>query len=197
MASCHIRCSPRLHIGPLLFIVYSNDIQSYIQKSKLALFADDSKLYLPQVEPNATYHLQNDLDNLTIWTTDNQMELNNTKCKALRISRKKTPSQTNYNINGHIIEQVTTMKDLGVIVSDDLSWSQHIETIVSKANKILGLIKRICKEVKNVQTRRTLYCTLVRSKLECASNVWSPYTIKHRLLIENVQRCATSFILIS
>ena len=79
--------------GPLLFIAYFNDIQSYIQKSNLALFADDSKLYLPQVEPNATYHPQNDLDNLTIWTTDNQMELNNTKCKALRISRKKTPSQ--------------------------------------------------------------------------------------------------------
>ena len=48
------------------------------------------------------------------------MELNHTKCKALRISRKKTPFQTKYNINGHIIEQVTNMKDLGVIVSNDL-----------------------------------------------------------------------------
>ena len=111
------------------------------------------------------------------------------------ISRKKTPFQTNYSINGHIIEQVTNMKDLGVLVSKDLSWSKHIKGIVSQANKILGLIKRICKDVKNVQTRRTLYCALVRSKLEYASNVWSPYTIKHKLLIENVQRRATRFIL--
>ena len=145
MASCSIRCSPGSILGPLLFIVYSNDIQSYIQTLKLAFFADDFKLYLPQVEPNATYHLHNDLDNLIIWTTDNQMEFNNTKCKALRITGKKTHSQTNYTINGHIIEQVTAMKDLGVIVLNDLSWSQRIETTVSKANKILGFIKRICK----------------------------------------------------
>jgi hypothetical protein len=103
------------------------------------------------------------------------MELNNTKCKAMRISRKNTPAQTNYSINGHIIEQVTNFKDLGVVVSKDLSWSQHINSIVSKANKTLGLIKRICKEVENVKTRRTLYCALVRPKLEYASNVWSPY----------------------
>ena len=182
-------------LGPLLFLVYSNDIHSYIQKSKLALFADDSKLFLPLVQPNSSSVLQNDLDNLINWTTDNQMELNHTKCKALRIFRKKTPFQTNYSINGHIIEQVTNMKDLGVIVSKDLSWSRHIESIVSQANKTLGLIKRTCKDVKNVQTRRTLYCALVRSKLEYASNVWSPYTIKHKLLIENVQRRATRFIL--
>ena len=162
------------------------------KRSKLALFADDSKLYLPLVQPNSTYVLQNDLDNLINWS---QMELNHTKCKVLRISRKKTPFQTNYNINGHIIEQVTNMKDLGVIVSKDLSWSRHIESIVSQANKILGLIKPICKDVKNVQTRRSLYCALVRSKLEYASNVWSPYTIKLKLLVENVQRRATRYIL--
>ena len=182
-------------LGPLLFLVYCNDIQSYIQKSKLALFADDSKLYLPLVQSDSTHLLQHDLDNLITWTTDNQMELNNTKCKAMRISRKNTPAQTNYSINGHIIEQVTNFKDLGVVVSKDLSWSQHINSIVSKANKTLGLIKRICKEVENVKTRRTLYCALVRPKLEYASNVWSPYTVKHKLLIENVQRRATRFIL--
>ena len=76
-------------LGPLIVIVYSNDIQTYIQKSNLALFADDSKLYLPQVEPNATYNLQDDLDNLTIWTTDNQTELNNTKCKSLAYFQKE------------------------------------------------------------------------------------------------------------
>ena len=57
------------------------------------------------------------------------------------------------------------------------------------------LIKSICKEVENVETRRTLYCALVRPKREYASNVWSPYTIKHKRLIENVQRRATRFIL--
>ena len=85
------------------------------------------------------------------------MELNHTKCKALRISRKKTPFQTNNSINSHIIEQVTDMKDLGVIVSKDLFWSRHIESIVSQANKILGLIKRICKECKKMSKQEGPY----------------------------------------
>ena len=113
----------------------------------------------------------------------------------MHISRKRAPTRTQYSINENILEQVSTFKDLGVLISNNLSWSKHIESIVSKANKTLGLIKRICKEVKNTNTRRILYCALVRPKLEYASSVWSPYTIKHRLLIENVQRRATKFIL--
>jgi hypothetical protein len=113
----------------------------------------------------------------------------------MHISRKRAPARTQYSINENILEQVSTFKDLGVLISNNLSWSKHIESIVSKANKTLGLIKRICKEVKNTNTRRILYCALVRPKLECASSVWSPYTIKNRLLIENVQRRATKFIL--
>ena len=77
------------------------------------------------------------------------------------------------------------------MISNDLSGSKHIESIVSKANRTLGLIKRICKEIKDTNTRRILYGALVRPKLGYASSVWSPYTIKHRLLIENIQRRAT------
>jgi hypothetical protein len=63
-------------------------------------------------------------------------------------------------------------------------------------NKTLGLIKRISRGITDFATRRSLYCTIVRPKLEYASNVWSPSaTIIHRSLIENVQRRATKFIL--
>jgi hypothetical protein len=113
----------------------------------------------------------------------------------MHISRKREPTRTRYSINENILEQVSTIKDLGVLISNNLSWLEHIESIDPKTNKTLGLIKRICKEVKNTNTRRILYCVLVRRKLEYASSMWSPYTIKHRLLIENVQRRATKFIL--
>jgi hypothetical protein len=177
-------------LGPLLFLVYCNDIIS-----TLTLFADDSKLYRPHSFPTSSTLLQLDLSNITKWTADNQMKLNATKCKTMHISRERAPTRTQYSINENILEQVSTIKDLGVLISNNLSWSKHIESIVSKANKTLGLIKRICKEVKNINTRRILYCALVRPKLEYASSVWSPYTIKHRLFIENVQRRATKFIL--
>ena len=183
-------------LGPLLFLVYCNDIPTCIEEnSTLALFADDSKLYRTLSSPTSSASLQHDLSNITHWTTNNQMELNAVKCKAMHISRKRTPTQTKYVINENIVEQVTIIKDLGVLIANNLCWSKHIESIVSSANKTLGLVKRICKEVKSTNMRKTLYCALVRPKLEYASSVWSPYTIKHHLLIENVQRRATKFIL--
>ena len=62
-----------------------------------------------------------------------------------------------------------------MIFSNDLSRSKHIELFVAKANKTLGLIKRLCKELTDTRIRRLLYCTLVRPGLEYASNLWSPY----------------------
>jgi hypothetical protein len=83
-----------------------------------------------------------------------------------------------------------------VIVSKDLSWANHIEDIRTKANKSIGLIKRVCaRDVVDANTRKLLYCAVVRPKLEYASCVWSPYSAKQRKLIENVQRRATKFIL--
>ena len=71
----------------------------------------------------------------------------------------------------------------------------YVEEITSKANKSLGLIKRVCHDVNDVKIRKLLYCLIVRPRLEYCSCVWSPYTVKHRVLIENVQRHATKFIL--
>ena len=179
-------------LGPLLFFVYCNDIPNCVDKtSTLALFADNSKLYHPLLFPTSSALLQQDLTKLTKWTAENQMELNATKCKAMHISRKRSPAHAHYSIDESILEQVLYIKYLGVMISSDLSWSKHIESIVSKANRTLGLIKRICKEIKDTDTRRILYCALVRPKPEYASSVWSPYTIKHHLLIENIQRRAT------
>ena len=171
-------------LGHLLFLVYCNDIPNCIDKtSSLALFADNSKLYQPLLFPTSSALLQQDLTRLTKWTAKNQMELNATKCKAMHISRKRSPAHAHYSINKSILEQVPYIKDLDVMISNDLSWSKHIEGIFSKANRTLGLIKRICKEIKDTNI---LYCALVRPKLEYTSSVWLPYTIKHSLLTENI-----------
>ena len=157
-----------------LFIVTT--FQHVLRKTlHLRYLRDDSKLYRTLSSLTSSASLQHDLSNVMHWTTNNQMELNAVKCKAMHISRKRTPTQTKYVINENIVEQVTIIKDLGVLIANNLCWSKHIESIVSSANKTLGLVKRICKEVKNTNTRRTLYCALVRPKLEYASSVWSPY----------------------
>ena len=84
---------------------------------------------------------------------------------------------------------------VGLLTNHKLSWNSHIDRISSKANKVLGLIKRSCRDLRDVSTLRTLYCTLVRSQLEYGSVVWSPFTARNITKLESVQRRATKFIL--
>ena len=100
-----------------------------------------------------------------------------------------------YSLNGSQIMLVTTEKDLGVHVSTKLSWNNHINVIISKANKMLGMIKRTCTNEWDQKTLIILYKSLVRSQLEYASQVWSPYTKEKITALERVQRRATKFIL--
>ena len=99
-----------------------------------------------------------------------------------------------YTLNGSQIMSVLTEKDLGVHISTKLSWNYHIDVIISKANKMLGMIKRTCTNQCDQKTK-ILYKSLVRSQLEYASQVWSPYTKEKITALERVQRRATKFIL--
>ena len=90
---------------------------------------------------------------------------------------------------------VSLHRDLGLLSSNVLSWNYHIANITAKANSILGLIKRTCRDVNDVTTLRTLCCILVRPKVEYASKVWNPYTKNNISRKESIQRMATKFIL--
>lgn len=184
---------------PLLFIIYINDMPEYLSGvSKLALFADDSKLYNTLTSTSSCDILQSDLNSLYSWSMDWDMTFNISKCLIMNMSRKRSPryATLDYHLGGDCLQVATVTKDLGVSISNDLSWADHIHQMCAKANRTLGLIKRVCgKSIVEQETRKILYITLVRSQLEYASNLWSPYTTQKRALIENVQRRATKFIL--
>jgi hypothetical protein len=91
--------------------------------------------------------LQQDLDALNIWTI-NEKYFQPSK----RISRKRT-----YNLNGLELKVVSTVKDLGIIISKDISWNDHISTVVAKANRILGFLKRNHVAVVNSKALSLLY----------------------------------------
>ena len=80
-------------------------------------------------------------------------------------------------------------------MTNNLTWNKHIVEVTLKGNKKLGLIRRLCKDIVDTHTRKLLYCSIVRPKLEYGSKTWSPYTIKYKMQIENVQGCAMKFIL--
>ena len=173
-------------LGPLLFLVYIDYIPQCIKHdSKVAIFAESDK-----------FSFQQDLTQLSIWSDTWEMCLSIPKCKALNISRKKTPTKREYHLNGSPLATVSEIKDLGITVTNTLQWSQHIKLISSKANRTLGLIRRVCRDINDPDIKKLLYYSIVRPQLEYACELWSPYTSKDKkLLSENVQRRATKFIL--
>ena len=100
-----------------------------------------------------------------------------------------------YNVNGSPVPTTTFHKDLGVYISSDLSWSGHIEKIVSKAYRSLGMVRRHFSASISANTKRALYIYLIRSQLLYCSVVWRPFHLKDIHLLERVQRRATKYIL--
>lgn len=122
--------------------------------------------------------LQYDLANLINWTADNQMELNDTKCKTMHISRKRTPTQTNYNVNGRVyLNKCRTSRILvyaypTTYPGQDTSKLLHLRQV--------GLIKIICKEVNNMNTRGM---DIVRIKLRLLDH-WKCIRTGHEINFE-------------
>ena len=105
----------------------------------------------------------------------------------------QNPFQTKYNLHGCVLESVPSAKYLGVIVSEDLKWTDHINGISKKANQTLGFLKRNIR-VHNRDLKSTAFKTLVRPQLEYASILWSPYTDQDINKLESVQRRAARWV---
>ena len=178
-------------MGPLLFLVFINDLPESVNSS-VKLFADDCLIYRPIITPSDTTKLQEDLNQLAKWENDWQMAFHPQKCTTIHISKKRNPMKADYTLHGHTLESVPGAKYLGVYISQDLSWQEHINQVTAKATRSVGFLRRNLRYCpKNVKSQA--FTTLVRPVLEYASNVWDPYQ-KHQIhQLENVQRQAARF----
>ena len=180
-------------LGPTLFLLYVNDIPNVVTSS-IKMFADDTKIYREINNAEDTLALQSDLDCLENWTRSWQVKFNPQKCETMRITHKQDKSKHPYHLSNKELKSVNSCKDLRVRVSRDLSWSNHVNAIVNKANKVVGLLKCTVGS-KNWEIFSMLYKSLVRPILEYVCPVWSPYLVKDKLAIEKVQRRASRIAL--
>lgn len=175
-------------MGPILFLLYINDLKLSIQQSQFLLFADDCKIFRNIQSSNDFGALQHDLNSFVLWCGVNGLDLNIEKCKHVEFTRKTKPNNLNYYINGVAVETVLSVKDLGVYIDTKMSFNLHIDNIVTRANKLLGFVNRSTKLFSNTRCMIILYTSLVRSILEYCSVIWSPSYQVHIHRIEGVQK---------
>ena len=159
-------------MGPLLFLLYINDIVLDIQ-SCVRLFADDTSLYIIVDNPiNAAGILNADLETLHLWADKWLVKFNPAKSESLLVSRK-----TNRNVhpplimNTEYINEVQHHKHLGIFLSNDGTWHEHIKYIASKAWQKIYIMRKL-KFLLDRDSLSRIYISFIRPALEYADIVW-------------------------
>ena len=185
-------------LGPLLSLIYIDDLPNCLTHSFISLFADDTKLLLNVTKFNHA-NLQSDLDSILNWCENWRLKLNLDKCSTIHFSHRASSSTTNYSLGGHTINTLPYVRDLGIQINNSLSlkFEDHYKSICNKAYQSLYMIRRsLHQHSAPTEIKKQLYLSLVRSNLTYCSQLWirRPSLIKHITMLENVQRRATKFI---
>ena len=190
-------------LGPLLFILFINDMQSCINFSTIRFFADDTRLLKHIYGHKDTVELQKDLDSVINWAKENNMSLHEDKFEVM--IHKHRPHSLLYELpfsicemaysvtSGDMLYPVEQLKDLGVTVSSDLSWSPHVSSLTARARSMASWVLSAFK-TRDKSTMLTLYKSLVRSHLEYCCPLWNTNKVADIDLLEGVQRSFTSRI---
>ena len=177
-------------LGPILFLIYINDLDDSITSNVLK-FADDTKLFRKVNTDGDKQHLQNDLDRLVKWSEKWQMLFNFGKCKCLHTGHRNL--NVNYKMGDTVLGTTVKEKDLRVTISADMKVSEQCGIAASKGNQILGLIRRNIT-YKGKKLIIPLYKAIVRPHLEYCIQAWIPYRKKDIDTLERIQRRATKMI---
>jgi len=145
------------------------------------------KIYRIIKSPTDNLLLQEDLNRLSTWCTQNNLSLNVNKCKILTFSKNRNPALNNYYIDNIKLDRVYLYKDLGIYFDPSLSFNEHYIYIQNKASSMLGFINRSCKDFVNPLALKSLYCSFVRSLLDYGSIVESPQSIDALKSMESIQ----------
>ena len=166
-----------------MFLLFVNDLPDAVESSDVAMFADDTKIYKKIKSLEDAASLQSDINHLHVWSSTSRLMFNEIKCKSQSITRKLKPVISTYNLQNNELVSVNAERDLGVWVSNNLTWNKQVLEQTARANRLLGFIRRNTRYIQSVSVRRTLYLTLVRAHFAYAAR------------IERTQRRATKYIL--
>ena len=189
-------------LGPILFLIFINDISLCVTNSIIRCFADDTRIMRAISQTLDMQLLQQDLNSVTQWSARNNMSLHEDKFEFLShaVNRSNPLHQLpftfevyQYATSKGTLSPVQQLRDLGVTIRSDLSWTAQIKTMANKARQKSALVLSVF-HTRSPTVMLTLYKSMVRSLLEYCCPLWNPNKVSDIQELEGVQRTFTSRI---
>ena len=151
-------------LGPLLFVLYINDLPDCLKNCSISMYADDTIIFYTGLDTNEIMRfLQEDLNRVAQWMENSRLILSERKTKLMLFGTKprlNKVSSFNVQINGHDIERIPKFSYLGVMLDENLTWKEHTEVVCNKVSKRLGLLSRI-RSCLTLEASKNVYNSLV------------------------------------
>ena len=166
-------------LGPLLFIIYINDLAHANSHFRILMYADDTTLTTTlQTRPNSSTPINEALSDVNIWLQLNKLSLNTKKTKYMIFHHpNKKFIEPNLSINETTIERVNTFNFLGLTLDENLNWKAHINKISNKISRAIGIMNKL-KHILPLNIKLTLYNTLILPHINYNIMVWGNHTDK-------------------
>ena len=179
-------------LSGLLFALYVNDLPAHIENSKISLYADDAKVYSEITDNNSVRNLQSDINKMLAWCQQWRLSLNPDKCYLLQYNPRARQRQFNptYQIGNVPIQSKTEVRDLGILISQDLKYHSQVDAACKKAHKEINRIRRSFKS-RSPNFIKNMYKLYVRPRLEYCVEVWNPKYLGDIKKMEKVQNKMT------
>ena len=163
-----------------------------INHSQLLKFADDTKCFLHICTSSDFNALQQDITVLPTWSRESNLDFNLSKFVHLSFKHKL---ETTYTNSDTVIPHNNSCKDLGLILSDNLSWEKHCKMISAHSYKVLGLIHYTVSPAHSTATLVTMCISMVQSQLLYYTQIWHMHLMNDILIPEQIWCCATKYLL--
>ena len=182
-------------LGPILFLIYLSDIGENI-KADIKTYVDDSKVKQRINKEEDVENMQDDLEMLYDWGIKNNMKFNGTKFQLMRYGKNQLLKENTIYFTPNMeepIESFSTLRDLGVMMSEDANFDDHIEHVCKKTRQKMGWLLRTFR-CRNNDFMKHTFNSLVRPHIDYCSQLWMPNQCQQMEKVENLLKQFTAKI---
>ena len=189
-------------LGPLLFLIYINDLPFALKKGKVTMYADDTSIsYSSSSLVDIEQTLNSELNDLKLWMQGNKLSLNFLKAQAMVVGSKpkikkitaKIVDHPKFLIGGSQVENVDREKYLGVIIDKNLNWEEHISNVRTKVSRAIGFLKYSSKFLPQ-NTLSKMYSGIVEPQFRFCCSVWGCCGVTKLQTLQKLQNRAARIV---